>query len=109
MHVLQIVAIHLPSLLLFMVFYLLLLLLFLSSKLSSFYVQMANKFTNDVIREVVHQAFVNCSFRAAPGYCLSCGAYRDLQASHATVREAGIYINRYSLHVLLKLLILHWL
>lgn len=49
---------------------------------------------NDGIREVAHQAFANSSFRAAPGYCLHCGAYRDLEASHATVGEAGIYISR---------------
>ncbi|XP_034703875.1 SET and MYND domain-containing protein 4 isoform X2 [Vitis riparia] len=49
---------------------------------------------NDGIREVAHQAFANSSFHAAPGYCLHCGAYRDLEASHATVREAGIYISR---------------
>lgn len=69
---------------------------------------MADKLKNDGIREVAHQAFANSSFRAAPGYCLHCGAYRDLEASHATVREAGIYISRYSLHVLLKPLIVQW-
>ena len=58
---------------------------------------MVDKFNNDGIREVAHKAFTNCSFRAAPGHCLCCGAYRDLEASHETVKEAGLYISRYSL------------
>ena len=57
-----------------------------------------DKLKDEDINKVAGSVFekMGCSYEIKPGYCLSCGSYRDLEASHATTNKAGICIRRYS-------------
>ncbi|XP_042492158.1 SET and MYND domain-containing protein 4 isoform X3 [Macadamia integrifolia] len=48
------------------------------------------------INNVAHVLFQQTSgtLRIHPGYCLNCGSQRDLESSHATVKQARIYVKR---------------
>ncbi|XP_057482812.1 uncharacterized protein LOC130769627 isoform X1 [Actinidia eriantha] len=55
-----------------------------------------DKLKDEDIIKVAGSVFekTECSYEIKPGYCLSCGSYRDLEASHATTNKAGICIRR---------------
>uniref|UniRef100_A0A5B7BBN2 Putative SET and MYND domain-containing protein 4 isoform X1 n=1 Tax=Davidia involucrata TaxID=16924 RepID=A0A5B7BBN2_DAVIN len=55
-----------------------------------------DKLKSDDINKVARHVFeeIGHTHQIELGYCLNCGSYRDLEASHATVNEAGIYIRR---------------
>ncbi|KAL6980953.1 hypothetical protein U1Q18_022589 [Sarracenia purpurea var. burkii] len=55
------------------------------------------KLNDEDIEKVAGRVFERTRFsdQIKPGYCLSCGSYRELEASHAMTDEAGIHVRRY--------------
>ncbi|XP_058075952.1 uncharacterized protein LOC131224678 isoform X7 [Magnolia sinica] len=50
----------------------------------------------EAINEVAHLLFkrTDSMLKTGPGYCLSCGSYRDLESSHSTAKNALMNVQR---------------
>ncbi|KAJ4971185.1 hypothetical protein NE237_004284 [Protea cynaroides] len=55
-----------------------------------------DKLKAEDVDKVAHILFQQAdgALRIHPGYCLNCGSQRDLESSHATAKQARIYIKR---------------
>ncbi|XP_043706247.1 SET and MYND domain-containing protein 4 isoform X2 [Telopea speciosissima] len=59
-------------------------------------VSCVDKLKVEDINKVAHMLFQQNkgTLRIHPGYCLNCGSQRDLESSHATAKQARIYVKR---------------
>lgn len=69
------------------------------------HVPKVRKQEREAINEVAHLLVEQTAgkLKIGPGCCLSCGAYCDIESSHATVKKAGETIKRYTVSLVLKI------